>query len=172
MAIYWPTPGFKGRTFKMCVLTRWDFYFCVCSSPLWGDCWKLGQLVSWCFEPSQPQGITSGLLETRSVSYLVLWAQSTTKVYIRAEHKLHSSQGHSFHKSSYHKSRFFFSLFIFCRHSTWEPASGRWPILFCRPTQEPCVSHSQHRKNQERFWKKCRWMDCKGRNKQGRNPWQ
>ena len=25
MAIYWPTPGFKGRTFKLCVLTRWNF---------------------------------------------------------------------------------------------------------------------------------------------------
>ena len=36
MAIYWPTSGFKGRTFKLCVLTRWDFNFCVCSSPLRG----------------------------------------------------------------------------------------------------------------------------------------
>ena len=34
MAIYWPIPGFKGRTFKLCVLTRWDFNFCVRSSPL------------------------------------------------------------------------------------------------------------------------------------------
>ena len=34
MAIYWPTPGFKGRTFKLCVLTRRDFNFCVRSSPL------------------------------------------------------------------------------------------------------------------------------------------
>ena len=34
MAIYWPTPGFKGRTFKLCILTRWDFNFCVRSSPL------------------------------------------------------------------------------------------------------------------------------------------
>ena len=36
MAIYWPTPDFKGRTFKLCVLTRWDFNFCVRSSPLRG----------------------------------------------------------------------------------------------------------------------------------------
>ena len=34
MAIYWPTPGFKGRTFKLSVLIRWDFNFCVRSSPL------------------------------------------------------------------------------------------------------------------------------------------
>ena len=37
MAIYWLTPGFKGRTFKLCVLTRWDFNFCVRSSPLRGS---------------------------------------------------------------------------------------------------------------------------------------
>ena len=24
MAIFWPTPGFKGKTFKLSVLTRWD----------------------------------------------------------------------------------------------------------------------------------------------------
>ena len=36
MAIYRPTPGFKGRTCKVCVLTRWDFNFCVRSSPLRG----------------------------------------------------------------------------------------------------------------------------------------
>ena len=37
MAIYWPTPGYKGRTFKLCVLTRWDFNFCIRSSPLRGN---------------------------------------------------------------------------------------------------------------------------------------
>ena len=36
MAIYCPTPGFKGRTFKLRVLTRWDFNFCVRSSLLRG----------------------------------------------------------------------------------------------------------------------------------------
>ena len=36
MAIYWHTPGLKGRTFKLCVLIRWDFNFCVRGSPLWG----------------------------------------------------------------------------------------------------------------------------------------
>ena len=34
MAIYRPIPGFKGRTFKLCVLTRWSFNFCFRSSPL------------------------------------------------------------------------------------------------------------------------------------------
>ena len=34
MAIYWPTPGFTERTFKLCVLTRWDFNFCIRSSTL------------------------------------------------------------------------------------------------------------------------------------------
>ena len=35
MAIYWLTPGCKGRTFQLCVLNRWD-YFCIHSSTLWG----------------------------------------------------------------------------------------------------------------------------------------
>ena len=62
--------------------------------------------VSWCFQPSQPQRITSWLTTnfTLSPSYL-------------------------FHKSSYHKSCFF-SLFIFHGHSTWEPASGRVTYFF------------------------------------------
>ena len=30
-------PGFNGRTFKLCVLTRWDFNFCIRSSPLRGQ---------------------------------------------------------------------------------------------------------------------------------------
>ena len=34
MAVYWPTPGFKWRTFKLCVLNRWDLNFCVRNFPL------------------------------------------------------------------------------------------------------------------------------------------
>ena len=29
MAIYRPTPGFKGRTFELWVLNRWHLNFCV-----------------------------------------------------------------------------------------------------------------------------------------------
>ena len=50
MAIYWPTPGFKGRTFKLCVLTRCDVNFCVRSSPLQGSRgtfqWQLQRHIS------------------------------------------------------------------------------------------------------------------------------
>ena len=73
----------------------------------------------------------------------------------------------------------FWSLFIFRGHSTREPASvvcneehAGWPILFCGPTQEPVLATANTGKTRKRFWKKCRWMDRKGRNKQGRNPWQ
>ena len=101
-------------------------------------------LVSWCFEPSQPQWITSGL----STNFIL-------------------SPGYSFRKSSFHKSCYcccflflffcvFFSLFISRGHSTREPAFGRVTYFILR----------------ERFWKKCRWMDWKGRNKKGRNLWQ
>ena len=34
--MYWPTPGFKGKTCQLCVLNQWTFNFCVRSSPLRG----------------------------------------------------------------------------------------------------------------------------------------
>ena len=34
MTTHRPTPGFKGRLFELCVLTRWDFDFCIRSFPL------------------------------------------------------------------------------------------------------------------------------------------
>ena len=37
MAIYWPTPGFKGRTYKLCALNGLNFNFCVRSSPQRGQ---------------------------------------------------------------------------------------------------------------------------------------
>ena len=66
------------------------------------------ELVSWCFEPSQPQRITSGLNTNFTLSPSL-----------------------SFHKSSYHKSCFP-SLFIFRGHSTREPESGRVTYFILR----------------------------------------
>ena len=48
MAKYWPTQGFKGRTFKLCVLIRWDFNFCVRPR---GLCW---QVSSWFYTSCRP----------------------------------------------------------------------------------------------------------------------
>ena len=62
---------------------------------------EVRSFVRWCFEPSQPQRITSGLYTIFTLS-----------------------QSYSFHKSSYHKSCFL-SLLIFRGHSTREPTSGR-----------------------------------------------
>ena len=62
------------------------------------------------------------------------------------------SPSYSFHKSSYHMSCFWAYLYSAgTQHGNLHRAG--WPVLFCGPTQEPCVSHSQHRKNRERFWK-------------------
>ena len=55
-----------------------------------------------------------------------------------------------------------FSLFIIRGHSTREPASSRVTYFILRANTG---------KDWERFWKKCRWMERKGRNKEGRNPW-
>ena len=78
---------------------------------------------------------------------------------------------YSFHKSSYHKLRFL-NLLILRGHSTREPASSRVTYFILRPAQELVSATANVGKNRERFWKKCRWMDRMGRNKQGRNSWQ
>ena len=93
----------------------------------------------------------------------MLSARSATKDYIKAETNFILFPSYSFHKSWYHKSCFLTYLYSAgTQHENLHPAV--WPILFCGPTQE--------RKNRERVWKKCRWMDRKSRNKQGRNPWK
>ena len=86
-------------------------------------------LISRCFEPSQPQWITSGLDTNFTLS-----------------------PSYQFHKSSYHKSCFYLACFHSAGTQHGNLPSAGWPISFCRPTQEPCVSHSQHRRNRERFW--------------------
>ena len=89
------------------------------------------KLVSWCFEPSQPQRITSGL-NTNFTLY----------------------PSHSFHKSWYHKSCFFFLVYLNSmgtQRGNLHPAG--WPILFCGPTQELVLATANTGKNQERFWK-------------------
>ena len=85
--------------------------------------WRQSEtLFSWCFEPSQPQRITSGLNTNFTLS-----------------------AGYSFHKSSYHKSSFL-SLFIFRGHSTREPASNRLTYFILRAYTGTSVSQSQRRK--------------------------
>ena len=91
------------------------------------------------------------------VGWLVLWAQSTTKDYIKAEHKLHSISK-LFISHVIISQVMFFGFFLAYLYSTGTQHGNLppavWPMLFCGPTQEPCVSHSQHSKNRKRFWKK------------------
>ena len=156
--------------------------------------------VSWCFQPSQPQRITSGLNTNFTLSLLVGAFSPVNHDYIRAEHKtsLYLQVIHS--TSHYTASLFFFFFFLFSlsnhssnyiynfgtqnqkkrrkkttyfgaylilysvsiQHGNLNPAG--WPISFCGPTQEPVLATANTGKTRERFWKKCRWMDRKGRN--------
>ena len=99
------------------------------------------RLVRWCFQPSQPQRITSGLNTNFTLS-----------------------SSYSFHKSSYHKSCFCL-LAYFRGHSTREPASSRVTYFILGAYTGTGVSHSQQETLLERFWKKFRWMDRKAKNK-------
>ena len=105
------------------------------------------------------------------VSWLALWAQSTTKDYIRAEHKLYFISK-SFSSQVIIPQVMFFLAYLYSagtQHGNLHPAG--WPILFCRPTQEPVLATANTGTNREKFLKKCKWMDWKGRNKRGRRPW-
>ena len=110
---------------------------------------SVAQLVSWCFEPSQPQRITSGLNTNFTIS-----------------------PSYSIHKSSYHKTCFFLSLFIFWRYSTRKPASGRVSYFILQACTGTMCLPQPTQEHWERFGKKCRWTDRTGNNKRERNPWQ
>ena len=121
----------------------------------------LSQLVSWCFEPSQPRGITSGLNTNFNLS-----------------------PSYSFHKSLYHKSfllkpqlkfypqfrnakpakqkHMFWSLFIFRGLSTREPASGRATYFILLAYTGTGVSHSQHTKKSGEVLEKMQVNELKG----------
>ena len=108
----------------------------VCLSPVLLDpCFYyqgiLTYLVSWCFEPSQPQRITSGLNSDFTLS-----------------------PSYSFQKSSYYKSCFL-SLFIFRGQSAREHASSRVTYFILRAYTE-CVSHINTGEIGRGFGKKCR----------------
>ena len=94
-------------------------------------------IVSWCLEPGQPQRITSSLntnftlLISQVIIPQIMWVFVVVVLFC-----------------------LFFSLFIFRGHSTREPASGRVTYFISRAYTGTSVSHSQHRRNRERFWKK------------------
>ena len=80
------------------------------------------------------------------VSLLVLWAQSTKKDYIRAEHKLHSISKLFISQVIIPQVMIFFSLFTFRGHPAREPASSRVTYFNLRAYTGSGVSHSQHKK--------------------------
>ena len=114
------------------------------------------KLFGWCFEPSQPQRITSGL-----------------------NTNLNLSPSYSCHKSLYHKLLFFvffsnhnsasihnfgtqnqknnntcFRAYLYSmstQQGNLHPAG--WLILFYGPTQEPVLATANTGKTRERFWK-------------------
>ena len=75
----------------------------------------------------------------------MLSAQSATKDFIRAEHKLHTISK-LFILQVILQQVMFFSLFIFCGHSTREPAPNRMTYFILRAYTGTGVSRSQHRK--------------------------
>ena len=102
----------------------------------------------------------------RLVSWLVLWAQSTTKDYIRAEQfcrtVIHIRSHNTTIKSWLKKNFLAYLHSTGTQHGNLHPAG--WPSLSCEPTQELMLATANTGKTRETFWKKCRWMDWKSRN--------
>ena len=88
---YIPTPRVKGRTIKLCVLTRWDFNFYVRSSPLRGV-WK----GVWLFFPCQDcRGRLHELFPACTAYFIYLFIHSfiywfSFKWRSACEHRFHS----------------------------------------------------------------------------------
>ena len=85
------------------------------------------------------------------------------------------------HFTSHHTTShvFFFIYFFIARLYSAGTQHGNlpltgWPILFCGPAQEPCVSYSQHRKNFGRgFGKNAgEWTGSVEISKKESTPWQ
>ena len=93
----------------------------------------VSSLVTRCFEPSQPQRITSGL----NINFIL-------------------SHSYSFHKSGYHKSCCCFFKPIHIPRALNTGSCIQQGDLFILPAYTGTgVSHSQRRKKLE-IWKKCR----------------
>ena len=94
------------------------------------------KLIRWCFEPSRPQKITSGLKTNFGLSPSYWFHKSLyhTSLFLKLQLKLYPPFRNANPEEQQH---IFYSLFIFCGHSTREPASSRVTYLLCRPTKEP-----------------------------------
>ena len=133
-------PAMVTATFQLCGFQPWDLSCQELVSQLVTQ--SVSQLVSWCFEPSQPQRITSGL---------------NTNVT--------PSPSYSFYRSSYHTSCCFQPIYI-----PWALNMGTCiqqgdVFYFAGLYRNRCQPQPTQEKNWERFWEKCRCMDRKGRNK-------
>ena len=105
----------------------------------------------WCFKPSQPQRITSGLNTNFTISKLVI-----SQVII--------PQSHVF---------FFFKAIYIPRSLNTGTCIQQGDLFYSAGLHSNHVLATANTgKNRERFWKKYGWMDRKCRNKQERNPWQ
>ena len=80
MAIYRSTPDFQGRTFKLSVLTGWDFHFCYRSSPQRGNSKGRRPLKGSKFEAVVPGSAGPRTLTTRQQRFFDNYVQRWTNV--------------------------------------------------------------------------------------------
>ena len=128
-------PAMVTATFQLCGFQPWDLSCQELVSQLVTQ--SVSQLVSWCFEPSQPQRITSGL-----------------------DTNFTPSPSYSFHESFYRKSCFcvcfFWPIYIPRALSSGTCIQQGAYFILRAYTGTMCQPQPTQEKLQERFWKKCR----------------
>ena len=99
-------------------------------------------LVRWCFEPSQPQRILSGLKTNFNLapSYSFRKSLCRKSVFLKPQLRLYPH----FRNANTEKQHMFWGLFVFRGHSTREPAA----VAFTNKQGDLFyfVSHSRHKK--------------------------
>ena len=70
--IYWPAPGFKGKTFELWVLNRWVFNFCVRSTP-WQGIWKEARFQE---KRKKKSGLKRGVVCSEGFLCMEIWREA------------------------------------------------------------------------------------------------
>ena len=106
-------------------------------------------IVSWCFEPSQPQRVTLGLNTNFNLSPIHSFHKSLYHKYFFSSNDS-SNSIHNFGTQNQKNNNTCFGACLYSvstQHGNLHPAG--WPILFCGPSQELVLATAKRKKSGE-----------------------
>ena len=151
----------------LCILVYGKRTTLTCSNTKMGNQWEeVSWLVTWCFEPSQPQKITSGLKTNFSQSPRYLFHKSLNHMSVFSlSLSLSNRSSDSIHKFGMQNQKnddtlktFLAYLYtMMTQHGNLHPT--RWRILFYGPTQEPVLATANTGKTRNtETWQHKQWQ--------------